>query len=75
MEIVPIEAIERKIYLIRRQKVMLDVDIAELYDVPTKRLNEQVKRNVDRFPSDFAFQLTAEEWRSLKTNLSQFATG
>ena len=80
MEIVPMDAIARKIYLIRGQKVMLDVDIAELYDVPTKRLNEQVKRNVDRFPSDFAFQLTAEEWRSLKIqkdelDRSQIATG
>ncbi len=50
---------------------MLDVDLAELYQVETKRLNEQVKRNVDRFPEDFMFQLTDKEWESLR---SQFAT-
>jgi hypothetical protein len=63
----PAELIERRIYLIRGQKVMLDADIAELYQVPTKRLNEQVKRNLDRFPEDFMFQLSEEElanWRS-----------
>ncbi len=59
--IVPTEKIERSILLIRGLKVMLDRDLAELYDVSTKRLNEQVKRNKDRFPSDFMFQLTAEE--------------
>ncbi len=58
----------------------MDRDLAELYDVPTKRLNEQVKRNAERFPIDFAFQLTAEEWKTLKEqgdepNRSQFATG
>ena len=45
---------------------MLDSDLAELYDVPTRRLNEQVKRNQDRFPDDFMFTLTAEEWQDLK---------
>ncbi len=78
-EIVTIEVIERKIYLIRREKVMLDSDLAELYGVTTKRLNEQIKRNTDRFPADFAFQLTAEEWGNFKAqnklNRSQFATG
>ena len=58
---IPIERIERTILLIRGQKVMLDADLAKLYGVPTKRLNEQVKRNRDRFPEDFMFQLTAEE--------------
>jgi hypothetical protein len=78
--LIPVEVIERKILLIRGEKVMLDADLAELYDVPTKRLNEQVKRNADRFPADFAFQLTAEEWKNVKAlndeaNRSQFATG
>jgi hypothetical protein len=63
--------IEKMIYLIRGQKVMLDSDLAELYGVETKRLNEQVKRNSERFPEDFMFQLTLEEYQSLK---SQFAT-
>lgn len=49
--------IEKMIYLIRGQKVMLDADLAELYEVKTKRLNEQVKRNIERFPEDFMFQL------------------
>ncbi|MDP2787629.1 MAG: ORF6N domain-containing protein [Pseudomonadota bacterium] len=59
------------ILVIRDQKVMLDADLAELYGVPTKRFNEQVKRNIARFPAEFMFQLTAEEFRNLR---SQFAT-
>ena len=59
---VPDEIITSKIYLIRDKKVMLDEDLAELYDVETRRLNEQVKRNIDRFPEDFMFQLTKEEF-------------
>ena len=69
--IIPAERIERAILLIRGHKVMLDTDIALLYDVTTRRLNEQVKRNRTRFPSDFMFQLTSAEVRSLR---SQFAT-
>jgi hypothetical protein len=65
------EVISTKIMVVRKQKVMLDSDLAELYDVGTKRLNEQVKRNMERFPEDFMFQLTEEEWENLK---SQFAT-
>ncbi|MFA6282108.1 MAG: ORF6N domain-containing protein [Candidatus Omnitrophota bacterium] len=65
------DAIEKKIYLIRGQKVMLSVDLASLYGVPVKRLNEQVRRNIKRFPSDFMFQLSNEEYKILK---SQFAT-
>jgi ORF6N domain len=64
---VPLELIERRIYLIRGQKVMLDSDLAELYQVPTKALNQAVRRNPGRFPGDFMFQLTDEElenWRS-----------
>jgi len=63
-------SIEEKIFSIRGQKVMLDRDLAELYLVPTFRLNEQVKRNLKRFPPDFMFQLTPEE---LKILTSQFA--
>jgi len=53
--------IERAILIVRGEKVILDAELAELYGVPTKRLNEQVKRNASRFPEDFMFQLTAEE--------------
>jgi len=59
--IVPVEQVERTILLVRGQKVILDTDLAQLYGVTTKRLNEQVKRNRKRFPEDFMFQLTAEE--------------
>ena len=65
--LVPQEVIESKILLVRGKKVMLDRDLALLYKVPTRRLNEQVKRNIERFPKDFMFQLTKEEfgnWRS-----------
>ena len=58
---IPIEQIQQSILLIRGKKVMLDADLAQLYGVSTKRLNEQVKRNRDRFPEDFMFQLTAAE--------------
>ena len=70
-EVIPVVMIENKILLVRGERVMLDADLSELYGVTTKRLNEQVKRNSDRFPADFAFQLTAAEWANLK---SQFAT-
>ena len=70
-DIMPLEKIEQKIYLIRRYKVMLDRDLAKLYAVPTKRLNEQVKRNRRRFPDDFMFQLNKQEYNDLK---SHFAT-
>ena len=56
-----------KIYVIRDQKVMLDEDLAELYGVETKRLNEQVRRNIDRFPSDFMFVLNEHEFEDLKS--------
>ena len=62
--------IQSMIYEIRAQKVMLDSDLAQLYEVPTHRLNEAVKRNAKRFPPDFMFQLTDDEWDSLR---SQFA--
>jgi phage regulator Rha-like protein len=69
--LVPIEVIEKKILLIAGQKVMLDSDLAALYGVTTKRLNEQVCRNLKRFPADFMYQLSAEEFESLR---SHFAT-
>jgi len=59
--LIPIEVIERKIYLIRSQKVMLDRDLAELYGVETRVLNQAVRRNIDRFPEDFMFSLTRDE--------------
>lgn len=65
--IIPLRRVEQKILLIRGQKVLLDFDLAELYGVPTFRLNEQIKRNKERFPKHFMFQLTKQElenWRS-----------
>jgi len=59
--------IDSLIVEVRGQKVILDVDLAAVYGVPTKRLNEQYRRNVDRFPDDFAFQFTAEEWAALRS--------
>ncbi len=67
-KLIPAEIIEKKILLIRGEKVMLDADLAELYGVTTKRLNEQAKRNSDRFPADFMFQLTAEEKSEVVAN-------
>ena len=85
------EALEPLIFMIRGHRVMLDADLARLYGVTTKRFNEALKRNRDRFPADFAFQLTATEFADLRsqfatssfqadpqggfTNRSQFATG
>jgi hypothetical protein len=66
--VIPVESL---ILVVRQQKVILDRDLAELYGVPVKRLNEQVKRNQERFPDDFLFQLTTEEQESLR---SPFAT-
>ena len=59
--LIPIERIERTIYLIRGEKVMLDRDLAALYEVETRVLNQAVRRNIDRFPIDFMFELTREE--------------
>lgn len=65
--------VKNLIYEIRGQKVMLDFELAELYEVETKKLNQAVKRNKDRFPEDFVFQLTSEEWEAFKVR-SQFVT-
>ena len=61
------ETVVSRIYTVRNLRVMLDSDLAELYEVPTKRFNEQVKRNISRFPVDFMFQLTQEEYDSLRS--------
>lgn len=71
LNLVTDQVVVNKIYEIRGQKVMLDSDLAELYGVETKRINEQVSRNLTRFPPDFMYQLTNDEWVILK---SQFAT-
>lgn len=67
----PVERIAQAIVVIRNQKVLLDEDLAALYGVETRRLNEQVRRNTERFPADFMFQLSGEEYAGL---ISQFAT-
>jgi hypothetical protein len=66
--IVPVGKIEQRILLIRGEKVIIDMDLAEFYGVPTKRLNEQVKRNKARFPDDFMFQLSAKEKTEVVAN-------
>ncbi|MEA3463466.1 MAG: ORF6N domain-containing protein [Patescibacteria group bacterium] len=71
LSVIPHEIIENKIFLIRNQKVMLDRDLAELYGVGTKILNQAVKRNMERFPKDFIFQLNKKEFENLR---SQFVT-
>lgn len=68
--IIPHERIESRIYIFRGVKVMVDFDLASLYGVQTKRLNEAVKRNVLRFPEDFAFQLSKEEHANLKSQIA-----
>ncbi len=73
-------SVEKLIHVIRGQQVMMDSDLARLYGVETRRLNEQVKRNIDRFPEDFMFQLTRQEAENLMSQIatsnsrSQFAT-
>jgi len=69
------ESIALRIRLLRGQKVMLDSDLAELYEVPTKRFNEQVKRNGERFPADFMFRLTEEEHSALRSQNATLKTG
>ncbi len=73
--VVPAERIERSIFLIRGHKVMLDFDLADIYGVTTKRLNEQVKRNLDRFPEDFMFQLTYQEFAILRSQIATSSWG
>ncbi len=72
---VPDEIVMNKIYFIRGQKVMLDRDLAELYGVETKQLKRQVVRNIDRFPDDFMFELTAIEYESLRSQIGTIKRG
>jgi phage regulator Rha-like protein len=73
--VVPLERVERSILILRGHRVILDSDLAALYGVPVKRLNEQVKRNIDRFPDDFAFTLTEEEHEALRSQFATLKTG
>ena len=73
-DIIPLENVESRIFLIRGQKVMLDRDLAGLYGVATKVLNQAVKRNIKRFPDDFMFKLTPSEKNELVTNCDRFRT-
>ena len=68
-------SVESRILVLREQKVILDADLAELYGVPVKRLNEQVKRNQERFPADFMFRLSPEESESLRSQTATSKTG
>jgi len=72
--LIPLEVIESRILILRGHRVMLDRDLAELFGVPVKRLNEQVKRNDSRFPDDFMFQLTLDEGKAVLLSRSQIAT-
>ncbi len=72
--LVPVESVEKTISIVRGQKVILDADLAKLYGVSTKRLNEQVKRNRDRFPQDFMFRLTPEEKAEVVANCDHLST-
>ncbi len=67
--LIPLEVVERRIVLIRGHKVLFDIHLAELYEVPTKVLNQAVKRNLDRFPGDFMFRLNAKETDSLRSQI------
>ena len=73
--VVPAELVESRIYIIRGQKVMIDADLAELYEVATKRLNEAVRRNINRFPIDFMFQLSASEAENLRSQIATSSCG
>ena len=68
--LIPYSDVENKIVTIRKQNVMADADVAELYGVETRRLNEAVKNNPDKFPSDYMFELTTNELRTLRSNIS-----
>ena len=74
MEHMPVDPIAQRILLIRGHRVMLDSDLAELYEVTTKRLNEQVRRNIKRFPPDFMFQLSREEFDFLRSQNATLKT-
>lgn len=67
---IQLDQIQNMIYVVRGQEVMVDSDLAKLYGIETKRLNEQVRRNLDRFPEDFMFQTTKEEFETLKSQIA-----
>lgn len=71
----PVEDIDRRIVVLRGQRVLLDSDLAALYGVPTKRFNEQVRRNLDRFPPDFTFQLNNQDFVVLRSQIATLRTG
>jgi hypothetical protein len=73
--VVAVEAIAGRIVILRGQRVIVDADLAALYGVPTKRLNEQVRRNAERFPADFMFALSREEWDALRSQSATLKTG
>lgn len=68
-EVIPVEKIQQSIYLIRGHKVMLSIDLASLYGVEPRALVQAVKRNLDRFPGDFMFQLSSDEFKNLKSQI------
>ena len=70
MDLITVATIETRILVVRNQRVMLDSDLAEVYGVVTKRLVEQVKRNLERFPEDFMFQLNPEEYNNLRSQIA-----
>ena len=74
-QLIPVERISSKIYLIRNEKVLLDFDLAELYGVETKQLKRAVRRNIDRFPLDFMFPLTKDEYNSLRSQIGTLKRG
>lgn len=73
--VVPLERVERGIFVIRGHRVVLDETLAQLYGVSTKRLNEQVGRNRERFPDDFMFQLSSHDWKSLRSQIATLKRG
>ncbi len=74
-QLIPTPDIARMIRLLRERRVILDEDLASIYAVPTKRLNEQYRRNLHRFPEDFAFQLAQPEWTALRSQIATLKTG
>ena len=74
-QLIPLERISSKIYLIRGEKVLLDSDLAELYGVETKRLKEAVRRNINRFPVDFMYQINRDEYDSLRSQIASLKRG
>lgn len=74
-ELIPQEIVEQKIFLIRNTKVMVDRDLSQLYGVEVKQLKRQVRRNIDRFPNDFMFELSKEEYKSLRSHFGTLKRG